>query len=96
MSLEFALRPSSIEGIKRLADRIQRDEAPVEGRQHDRAPFNVPRPLSGLPARPAIRTTRTRAVRLPIRSYPSVHGTTSTSQRTGTICPPGRQAVRRW
>ena len=27
MSLEFALRPSSIEGIKRLADRIQRDEA---------------------------------------------------------------------
>ena len=27
MSLEFALRPSSIEGIKRLAVRIQRDEA---------------------------------------------------------------------
>ena len=27
MSLEFALRPSSIEGIKRLADRMQRDEA---------------------------------------------------------------------
>lgn len=26
MSLEFALRPSSIEGIKRLADRIQEDE----------------------------------------------------------------------
>ncbi len=27
MSLEFALRPSSIEGIKRLADRIEREES---------------------------------------------------------------------
>ena len=27
MSLEFVFRPSSIEGIKRLADRIERDEA---------------------------------------------------------------------
>lgn len=50
MSLEFALRPSSIEGIKRLADRIEREESIKRAEALERASRSdhpAPRHLPG-------------------------------------------------
>lgn len=85
MSLEFALRPSSIEGIKRLADRIEREESIKRAEALERASRSA-----GFSNYAHARRSLAESPR------PRRGGTTSTSRRTGTIYPPAKLAERRW